>query len=35
MSSLWGTLSSYKKIYIHEDEIENYDISFIDDNETN
>ena len=33
MSSLWGTLSSYKKIYISEDEIENYDISYIDDNE--
>ena len=33
MSSLWGTLCSYKKIYISEDEIENYDISYIDDNE--
>jgi hypothetical protein len=33
MSSLWGSLSSYKKIYISEDEIENYDISYIDDNE--
>jgi hypothetical protein len=33
MSSLWGTLSSYKKIYISEDEIENFDISYLDDNE--
>ena len=33
MSSLWGTLCSYKKIYISEDEIENYDINYIDDNE--
>ena len=34
MSSLWGTLCSYKKEYIFEDEVENYDISFLDDEET-
>ena len=33
MSSLWGTLCSYKKLYIFEDEIENYDITFKDDDE--
>ena len=33
MSSLWGTLCSYKKIYISEDEIENFDITYIDDEE--
>jgi hypothetical protein len=33
MSSLWGTLCSYKKEYIFEDDVENYDISFLDDDE--
>ena len=33
MSSLWGTLCSYKKSYILENEIENLDISYIDDDE--
>ena len=33
MSSLWGTLSSYKKFYIFENETENYDVNFIDDDE--
>ena len=33
MSSLWGTLCSYKKSYIFEDEIENLDITYIDDDE--
>jgi hypothetical protein len=33
MSSLWGTLCSFKKINIPEDDIQNYDASYIDDEE--
>lgn len=31
MSSLWGTLCSYKKEYINDDELENYDLTYLDD----
>ncbi len=33
MSSLWGTLSSYKNIYIKQDEISEYDITYLDEEE--
>lgn len=33
MTSLWGTLSSYKKNYINDDDVINYDITYLDDNE--
>jgi len=31
MSSLWGTLTSFKKKYIKDEDIENYDITYLDD----
>lgn len=33
MSSLWGTLTSFKKKYIHNDDAEQYDITYMDDEE--
>jgi hypothetical protein len=31
MSSLWGTLSSYKKVFINVDEVSEYDLTYLDD----
>lgn len=31
MTSLWGTISSYKKLYINIDESENYDVTYLND----
>lgn len=33
MSSLWGTLTSFKKKYIKEDDIEEYDATYLDDDD--
>lgn len=33
MSSLWGTLTSFKKEYINNDDSEEYDITYLDDDE--
>jgi hypothetical protein len=33
MSSLWGTLISFNKYYINDEDSENYDITYLDDEE--